>query len=149
MGAWRDQGERGRVRLGGHDDGRGSVEGVGEWGGGPSNCVTTSSPALPNQVRTFVSGVTGRASGAHHLDVAKIAVLATAATSGALLLSGSAVMMTPAQLFGGSVSWACDVGLVSGRLVAGLMLCCWCLLQLDTQPPATIINLHSLSLNKQ
>ncbi|KAI8466101.1 MAG: hypothetical protein J3K34DRAFT_524776 [Monoraphidium minutum] len=51
------------------------------------------------KVRTLVSGADGRASGAHHLDDTKVAVLATAATSGALLLSGAASTMTPTALF--------------------------------------------------
>lgn len=53
------------------------------------------------KIQTFVSGVDGRASGPHHLDDTKVAVLATIATSGALLLSGAAASMTATQLFGG------------------------------------------------
>ncbi|GBF95931.1 hypothetical protein Rsub_08054 [Raphidocelis subcapitata] len=56
------------------------------------------------KVRTFVSGADGRASGAHHLDPSKVAVLATAATGGALLLSGAAGAMTAGQLFAAGVA---------------------------------------------
>lgn len=52
------------------------------------------------KVRSFVSGVDGRAAGAHYLDDSKTATLATAAVGGALLLSGAAGVMAPAQLFG-------------------------------------------------
>lgn len=58
------------------------------------------------KVRSFVSGVDGRAAGAHYLDDSKLAVLATLATGGALLLSGVAGAMSPTALFGaGLCAW--------------------------------------------
>lgn len=51
------------------------------------------------KVRSFVSGVDGRASGVHYLDDSKMAALATLAAGGLLLFTGAAGALSPMQLF--------------------------------------------------